>query len=245
MPLSHVTLSHSNNRQQQHNNMFSIACCLFSSSFVLLHKSKLCCQRASWEFFFFLIFPPLGAHGVYCSPQLQCSILLQYYNRNSVYSITLLLLKRILDLCMAAGPYPKDNVYKSHPQSQTWAAEVSLLVVHKMFALLICHSLTRYLFSLPFCWSQRRSPVSVPFFRLPGVKPYVTCFLFPFAPYLAFGLGRRRQYILYSSGFSCWGNCCKMLEIYTYKWKYEMDFSRFPNNLCTCLYLERYYPWSL
>lgn len=31
-----------------------------------------------------------------------------------------------------------------------------------MFALLICHSLTRYLFSLPFCWSQRRSPVSVP-----------------------------------------------------------------------------------
>ncbi|CAJ1060988.1 SH3-containing GRB2-like protein 3-interacting protein 1 isoform X3 [Xyrichtys novacula] len=30
--------------------------------------------------------------------------------------------------------------------------------MHTMSALLICHSLTRYLFSLPFCWSQRRSP---------------------------------------------------------------------------------------
>lgn len=39
-----------------------------------------------------------------------------------------------------------------------------------MSALLICHSLTRCLFSLPFCWSQRRSPVSVLFFRLPGVR---------------------------------------------------------------------------
>lgn len=144
----------------------------------------------------------------------------KHHYRNHVYSITLLLLKPVLDLCMAAGPNPKDNVYKSHPQPQTWAAEVSLLVVHKMFALLICHSLTRYLFSLPFCWSQRRSPVSALFFRLPGVKPYVTCFLFPFAPYLAFGLGWRRQYTLYISGFSCWGNGDKMLEIYTYMNEY-------------------------
>lgn len=240
--------------------MFSIACSLFSLSFVLLDKSKLFCQRVSWDFFFIFFFKNIStAWGTWsvlqpttavqhlCQFNQKWSMYIfgKYCYRNPVYSITLLLLKCILDLCMAAGPNPKGNVFKSHPQPQTWVAEVSLLVVHKMFALLICHSLTRYLFSLPFCWSQRRSPVSVPFFRLPGVKPYVTCFLFPFAPYLAFGLGWRRQYILYSSGFSCWGNGCKMLEMYTYKWKYKMDFSRFPNNLCTCLYLERYHPWSL
>ena len=47
--------------------------------------------------------------------------------------------------------------------------------VHIMSALLICHSLTRCLFSLPFCWSQRRSPVSVLFFPLLGSgRKYVT-----------------------------------------------------------------------
>lgn len=44
-----------------------------------------------------------------------------------------------------------------------------------MSALLICHSLTRCLFSLPFCWSQRRSPVSVFLLRPPGVRLFIIC----------------------------------------------------------------------
>lgn len=54
---------------------------------------------------------------------------------------------------------------------------------------LICYSLTRCLFSLPFCWSQRRSPVSVPLPPPPWVSAHMShTFRCLSLPHFAFGL---------------------------------------------------------
>lgn len=78
---------------------------------------------------------------------------------------------------------------------------------------LICHSLTRCLFSLPFCWSQRRSPVSVPLPPPPWVSAHMShafCCL-SLLSHLAFGLSRPNGTA--NTGFSCRGDGRINLEL--------------------------------
>lgn len=96
---------------------------------------------------------------------------------------------------------------------------------------LICYSLTRCLFSLPFCWSQRRSPVSVPLPPPPWVSAHMShafC-CFPSLTHFAFGLSRLNEAT--NTGFSCRGDGCihpgsARLPIRTWT-----ESSRFPKSL--------------
>lgn len=112
------------------------------------------------------------------------------------------------------------------------------------FLVLICHSLTRCLFSLPFCWSQRRSPVSVPLPPPPWVSAHMShafCCLSLLTSPLDWVDWTRRQTL----GSVAEETAASTLAVLACQLRRERNLPDSPNHSCACLRLPRHHSWSL